>query len=432
MKARTRITIALAVSLIVAGSLALAVHSAAFRVADYPTWDSYRDELLAEMDVSREGVIAALEEDPELLFEAPAADPEFGNGVSIDDASAAAQRRAMDRAAARSQRWAAGAFLAVTVAALIAAWLLSGRLLRPLRLITSRARAASGDDLGVRVALDGPDDEVKELADTFDAMLDRIETSFRAQRRFSGQVAHELRTPLAVTRSEVDMLRDDLADPDLRARLDRVADATRRAERLVTRLHVLSRTDRRDLDRETFALDELVGNVVGRVVEAAGWREVQVDLALASATVVGDRALLESLVRNLVDNAGRHNRQGGWVRVAARPSDDGAWAELEVSNSVDEREISASPGVDLPARANVGLTIVRAVLDAHHGTIEWRNDPPGSPDNGAAAGAVSVVVRLPATGHVVPDDVAPEDVAPGVGPDVTIDPVMLARPGGSA
>ena len=118
MKARTRITIALAISLVVAGALALVVHSTAFRSTEYPTWDAYRDELLTEMDVSRQGVIAALDEDPALLFDAPAADPEFGNGTSIDDASSAVQQRAMDRAAARSLRWAPATFATVTVVAM--------------------------------------------------------------------------------------------------------------------------------------------------------------------------------------------------------------------------------------------------------------------------------------------------------------------------
>jgi signal transduction histidine kinase len=469
MKARTRITIALAISLVVAGALALVVHSTAFRSTEYPAWDAYRDELLTEMDVSREGVIAALDEDPALLFDAPAADPEFGNGTSIDDASRAVQQRAMDRAAARSLRWAAATFATVTVASVVAAWLLAGRILRPIRLVTSRAQTASADDLSGRVALDGPDDEVKELADTFDAMLDRIEASFETQRRFSAQVAHELRTPLSVTRSEVDMLRDDVGEPGLRARLDSVAEATGRAERLVTRLHLLSRTRRGDLRRESFAFDELVGNVVGRLVDAAEWRQVQIDLDLAPAQVVGDRALLESLVRNLVDNAGRHNRPGGWVRVAARPTGDGA--ELEVANSVNDAagrvnarsghdrsepvrrsaplgaiapESPAAAGVGdatgqrgthvdaatvdgmttpdvccrrLPGAANVGLTIVDAVVGAHRGTIAWRALPPGADDVGGVD-LVIVRVRLPATIDSARGD--------------RIAAAMQPRPGGSA
>ena len=391
MRARTRITIVLAVALIIAGSVALAVHGAAVRGAGYPSWSTYRDDLLAEMNVSREGATRAIQEDPSLLFDAPEDDPSFSNGVSIDDASDAVQQRALDRAADRSLRWAAAAFAVITVAAVVAAWLLAGRILRPVRLVTARARAATGDDLSMRVSLDGPDDEVKDLADTFDAMLDRIEGSFAAQRRFSGQVAHELRTPLAVSRSEIEMLLDDVSDEELRRRLGRVADATVRAERLVTQLYVLSRTERGDLLHEPFALDELTGNVVGRAVERTGWQQVRVDVELRSAAAVGDRALVESLVRNLVDNAGRHNRPGGSVLVAVRPSPDGAWAELEVTNTV-----AADPETDraeLPGPPNVGLTIVAAVLGAHGGTIEWT----------AGEGTVTALVRLPAAGEVERD-----------------------------
>lgn len=384
MRARTRITIVLALSLVVAGSLALAVHAAAYRGAGYPTWSSYRDELLAEMEVSREGVIEALEQDPELIFDAPEDDSAFGDGISIDEASDTVQRRALDRAAARSMRWAVAAFVVVTVAGTVAAWLLAGRFLRPIRLVSDRARVASADDLSVRVSLDGPDDEIKDLADTFDAMLDRIEGSFEAQRRFSAQVAHELRTPLSVSRAEVEMLLDDVTDPNIRSRLANVADATLRADRLVAQLHLLSRTERGDVAHDPFALDEAVGNVVGRMVELPAWQQVHVDLELDPAWMVGDRALVESLVRNLADNAARHNRPGGWVRIAVRSSDDERWSELEVANSVPGEETPAEP----PTRAHVGLTIVNAVVRAHDGTIGWH----------AAPGKVIAVVRLPAAG----------------------------------
>jgi signal transduction histidine kinase len=387
MKARTRITLALAVALVVAGSLALAVHALALGQADYPAWDTYRDELLAEMDVSRAGALRALEEDPRLLFDPPPGQPLSSNGVTVEEASLAVQHRAVDRATARSLRWAGGAFLVVAAASLVLAWLLAGRLLRPVRLVTERARAASGDDLSMRVAFDGPDDEIKDLADTFDAMLERLERSFHAQRRFSAQVAHELRTPLAVTRSEVDMLLADHAGTDLGHHLARVAEATHRADRLVTQLHVLARTERQDLRREAFPLDELVGNVVGRAVEAPAWQAVRVELDLTATPVVGDRALLESLVRNLVHNAAHHNRPGGWARIAVRPAGDGTAAELEVTNSADDAPATSDP----PGPANVGLTIIRAVLDAHHGTLDWRRD----------TDKVTATIHLPASADSV-------------------------------
>jgi signal transduction histidine kinase len=372
MKARTRITLALALALVVAGTLALTVHTLALGRADYPAWDEYRDELLAEMDVSRDGALRALDQDPSLLFEPPP-EPLSSNGVTVEEASVAVQRRAVDRATARSIRWAGGAFLLVAAASLGLAWLLAGRLLHPIRLVTERARAASSDDLSMRVALDGPADEITDLADTFDAMLDRLQRSFQAQRRFSAQVAHELRTPLAVTRTEVDMLLADHTGIDLVPHLARVADATRRADRLVTQLHTLARTERHDLHRETFPLDDLVGNVVGRTVGTPDWQDVRVDLDLTTTPVAGDRSLLESLVRNLVHNAAHHNRPGGWARITVRPTADGTSAELEVENTTAHAAPGTAP-TDAPGPANVGLTIVQAILNAHHGTITWRRD----------------------------------------------------------
>jgi hypothetical protein len=131
--------------------------------------------------------------------------------------------------------------------------------------------AAAHDDLSGRVSLEGPKDEIREMADTFDVMLDRIAPSFEVQRRFSAQVSHELRTPLALMRTEIDMLVDDLDDAELRGRLGRVAEVTEvteRADRLVAQLSVLARVQAGDLTREVFGLDEMVGNVVGRAMEA--------------------------------------------------------------------------------------------------------------------------------------------------------------------
>lgn len=385
MKIRTRIALVLAASLIVAGSLALLVNAIAFQHVSYVTWSSYRDTMLQELGVSRDAALRSLDANPQLLFQAPGDVTRGPTGKTIDEASQAVQRRAVERTADQSRRWTVAALLAVTVGALTAGWFLAGRILRPIRLITRRAHAASALDLGARVALEGPNDEVKELADTFDEMLDRIALSFDGQRRFSAQVSHELRTPLAVTRSEVEMLLADADDTTLRTRLETIADANERAERLVSQLLVLARTDTRDLDRATFAFDELVGNVVGRAVEGPSWSGVRADVELRSTTVVGDRALLESLVRNLVDNAGRHNRRSGWVSIVVQPSPDGRRAVLDVSNSVAGGVGDSDDGA--PGSAHIGLSIVAAVLDAHDGTIEWRRDP----------GAVTAHVELAAT-----------------------------------
>ena len=286
----------------------------------------------------------------------------------MDEASREIQRRTLQHAVAQSQRWTLLALVGLAIGAVTIGWLLAGRILRPVRLVTKRARAAAELDLRSRVSLTGPNDEMKELADTFDGMLDRIGTSFEAQRRFSAQVSHELRTPLSVTRSEVELMMADAGDGAQR-HLHVIAEATERAERLVSQLLVLSRTDTLDLDWAEFSFDELVGNVVGRAVERPSFSGIRVDLELQSTTVVGDRALLESLVNNLVDNAGRHNVPEGRATITVRPSDDDQLAVLTVSNS-SQRDPAREAGSP-PAEPHIGLTIVEAVVAAHQGRISW-------------------------------------------------------------
>lgn len=367
MSLRTRLAAILAVSLLAAGTAALLVNVVIFENAPYPTWQSYSDELLTELDVSREGVIEALERDPNILFDTPG-DTRSWNGVTIDDASRAVQERAIRRAVDDSRRLTAIAVLAVLAGSLIAAWLFGRRLLGSIRRITAGAQRATASDPGDRIALEGPDDEIKELADTFDDMLDRIGRAHDAQRRFSAQVSHELRTPLSVTASEVEMLLDETDDPMLTRRLRTIADSTARVDRLVQQLLVLSRTQTGLLERETIALDDLVGEVLGRTVEQPEWRHLRLDFDVDAVTTTGDRALLDSMIRNLLENAGRHNHPGGWVRVDLGTALDGETAMLEISNSVRDELVAVA---DEPGRPRTGLTIVAAVLDAHGGDIEW-------------------------------------------------------------
>lgn len=393
MKVGTRILLVLALSLAVAGSATLIVNIMAFQQAPFPTWESYRDAFLEELDVSQDGVIDHLREHPEELFTAPG-DSSSSNGVTLNEASEAVQQHAIRHAVNRSRNLTALVIGVVATGALLAGWVLAARIRRPIHQMIERARVASAVDPGMRFALEGPEDEIKELADTFDDMLERISRSYGSQRRFAAQVSHELRTPLATTCSEVEMLLADVDDPTVRTRLQAIAAATGRAERLVAQLLVLSRTETRDLDRAVFAFDELVGNVLGRAVENPPWHGLRLDFELAPTTVAGDRALLETLVRNLIDNAGRHNRPDGWVHVAVRQSDDSHGALLEVSNAVLPRRRESTPA-DPPGDPHTGLSIVAAVLDAHEGDLEWRH----------AADHVSARVQLPA---------GPLDAAPSV------------------
>jgi signal transduction histidine kinase len=268
-------------------------------------------------------------------------------------------------------------------------WLVAGRVLRPLAAITAAARRLEGSTLHERINLQGPQDELKELADTFDQMLGRLDATFETQRRFVANASHELRTPLAIVRTEVDVA---LADPgagpaELRAMAGRVLEANRRSERLIEGLLTLARSERQlraaePLDLALAAADAV--SVTASEVERLGLR---VSRVLGAAPVAGDRALLERLVANLVENAVRHNRPGGWVEVDTGRA--GPLAVIRVANSgppipPDQVATLFEPFRRLhPDRtgshrgAGLGLSIVRSVATAHGGTATAKALPEG-------------------------------------------------------
>ena len=271
-------------------------------------------------------------------------------------------------------------------------YFLAGRVLQPLQDITAAAQRLSAERLDARIALSGPQDELKQLADTFDAMLGRLEASFEAQRRFVADASHELRTPLAVMRTEVDVA---LADPDasnedLRASACVVRDATMRADRLVDSLLLLARSDRLEADglplRELVELQDVAAQALAAVRKEVVARGLQVATSYAPAPVLGDAGLLERLAGNLVENAVRHNVDGGWVRI-----DTGivqGRARLEVSSSGPVVPSEQVAGLFEPFRrhgtartsrrgAGLGLAIVRAVAQAHGGTAVASARPEG-------------------------------------------------------
>lgn len=323
------------------------------------------------------------------------------------------------------------AFALVVVAAGMVSWVLTGHVLRPVHEVTATARRLSAESLDERIDLEGPRDEVAELADTFDAMLDRLQAAFDAQRRFVANASHELRTPLAVLRTEIDVT---LADPDADvAELRRMAgvlrDATRRAEGLVEGLLLLARTEAAehraaaadepvDLDLAAKrALDAVRAEVEGRRlrVDATSRSSDALPAGVLKNVVVGDAALLERVVGNLVENAVRHNVEGGWLAVSARRLPDKAEdkaaedegpprVELVVASSGPELDPARVPDLFEPFRrgadrvgtgSGLGLSIVRAVVRSHGGSVDAEPVP---------GGGLSVRVVLPA---------APEDQASG-------------------
>ncbi|HEX2577208.1 MAG TPA: HAMP domain-containing sensor histidine kinase [Aquihabitans sp.] len=270
------------------------------------------------------------------------------------------------------------ALVGVCTTAVLAGWVVAGRALRPLGEVTATARRLSIDSLHQRIALAGPDDELKELADAFDAMLDRLSSAVASQQRFVADASHELRTPLAVVRTEVDVaLADpDPSVPDLRSMAGRVRDAAIRSEQLVGSLLVLARSERDVALDDDLDLGELAAAAVAAAsaeIDAAG---LSVSTALRPTVVRGDRHLVESLVTNLVVNAVRHNVDGGTVRVAT------ADGQIEVANTghvidADEVEALLEPFARGPAEAartartghGLGLAIVRSVAHAHGATL---------------------------------------------------------------
>lgn len=280
------------------------------------------------------------------------------------------------------------------VLSLLLGWWAAGRALAPVTRLTSTARHLSEANLDQRIALEGPPDELKELADTLDAMLARLEVAFHTQRRFSADVSHEIRTPLAIIKAEAEVTLGDGLSTERERRLARaVLAATDRAEALVASLLALGRSESTMLARDRVDLAELAGDVVGERIEAADAAGVSLDLDLGTAVVEGDPYLLERLLANLVDNGITHNAAQGWVRVSVDTA--GARVLVRVSNggaplSAGDLERMLEPFERLaPDRPGFGLgmTIVRSVTEAHGGTVRLGARP---------SGGLDVTVELPA------------------------------------
>jgi signal transduction histidine kinase len=260
-------------------------------------------------------------------------------------------------------------------------WLVAGRVLRPLRTITGAARAISATDLHRRLALAGPDDEFKELGDTFDGLLGRLEASFVAQRQFVANASHELRTPLARLKTLAQVA---LADPNasvesLRAAHDRVLASEQQLEQLIDALLSLARSERGLERRQPVDLAALARAVLDERAGEIERRGLQLHTALDPARVEGDPQLLERLVANLIDNAIHHNLAGGGIDVGATTV-AGA-AVLSVINDgpvipAEELERLRAPFERLgTARTTpgdghgLGLSIVHAIAAAHEAQL---------------------------------------------------------------
>jgi signal transduction histidine kinase len=277
------------------------------------------------------------------------------------------------------------AVIAVTAAAI--GWIIAGRVLRPLRTINAAARRISASSLDERLALDGPDDELKELADTLDSLFARLEASFAAQRRFAANASHELRTPLTRERT---LLQVTLADPASTAGTWRAVSrellaSNAEQEHLIEALLTLASSETGTSDRKPADLAAIASSALA----AAGPRTTGLNVStdIKPAALDGDPVLIQQLAANLIDNAIRHNIPGGDIQVSTKTSD--GRAVLSVANSgqvvpADEVDRLFQPFQRLgprPARRDgghgLGLSIVRAIASAHAASITARPEPGG-------------------------------------------------------
>ncbi|HUZ02305.1 MAG TPA: HAMP domain-containing sensor histidine kinase [Thermomicrobiaceae bacterium] len=303
--------------------------------------------------------------------------------------------------------FASGIALAVmSVASLLLGWIVAGRVLHPLRTITTTTRAISATNLNQRLALGGPDDEVKELGDTIDGLLARLEAAFNAQRRFVANASHELRTPLTMLRTSLDVaVGKPTAPPEVTVLAAKLREGLDQADRLVEELLVLARARHRGLTNLTaVSLDDLVDAALAARRAAVAGMTLTVRPALEPVSVVGSRPLLARLVANLLDNAVRHNVAGGCIRVTTGAR--GRVATLVVENGGPRLDASRVKLLGEPfqrlgtERTNtdggigLGLSIVAAIVEAHHGSLTISARPEGG---------LRVAVELPLAG-TTPDE----------------------------
>jgi len=323
----------------------------------------------------------------------------------------------------------ASALAVIAVAAAAIGWIIAGRVLRPLSTITAAARRIAASNLHERLALQGPDDELKELADTLDSLLARLEASFDAQRRFAANASHELRTPLTRERA---LLQVTLADPDSSAGTWRAVGrqllaANGEQERLIEALLALARGEADANQRETVNLATITNKALAVPRPEIARLGLHLGTDIQPAILHGEALLVQQLVTNLIDNAVRHNIADGDVQVATRTSD--GHAVLTVTNSgqvIPPAEVDRlfQPFQRLGPRAvradgghGLGLSIVRTIATAHGAAVTAQPRPGG--------GLAIDVTFAPATpeprrsGRALPSSPGERDTSPAGTPTVS-------------
>ncbi|WP_203581077.1 sensor histidine kinase [Microbacterium hibisci] len=291
------------------------------------------------------------------------------------------------------------AFVFLLVFGLAGGWILAGRMLAPLTRITDAARRAAGGSLSHRIALEGRDDEFRELADAFDTMLARLEAQVAEQRRFAANASHELRTPLAISQAMLEVARSD-PEHDTVALLERLSAVNARAIELTEALLVLSRVDQGTFDRERVDLSLLAEEAAETLLPLAEKRGVTLETSGDIAPVIGSPALLLQLTTNLVQNAITHNLpEGGSVRVHTEARAGGGVLTVENTGARLAPELVATLTEPFQrgserlrgdeSGVGLGLAIVQSITRAHDGSLTLAARPEGG---------LLVTVRLPGAG----------------------------------
>ncbi len=298
------------------------------------------------------------------------------------------------------------ALAVMTVVSVALGWLVAGRALRPVREMTAAAQHISEENLDERLAVQGPKDELKELGDTIDGLLERLEVSFKAQRRFVANASHELRTPLATIRAALDvaLAKPEPAPPQTAALAARLRTELDKIDRLLEAFLVLARAQHRSLPGQAvLPLDYMTASALTDQAAAIRARRltVQDDSDPGGAWVAGSQALISRMVENVIDNAVCHNTDGGWIRISSRTADGQASLVVENGGPVLEqdqvRELSQPfrrIGADRTGSdrgSGLGLSIVAAIAEAHGGSLDLQARP---------GGGLRVDIQLPAVAGV--------------------------------
>lgn len=279
--------------------------------------------------------------------------------------------------------WSLVALAVMTAVAIVVGWLVAGRVLAPLRTMTSTTRRISQDNLHHRLALSGPRDELRELGDTIDGLLARLEAAFASQRRFVANAAHELRTPLARIRTALDVAigKPGSVSPQVVALDRKVREGLDRAEQLVDGFLELGRAEHGELpDRAAVALDQVIAAVIAEREPELAAKRIAIDQRLSATTVSGSPTLLSRMIDNVIENGVRHNITDGWLRIELQDRTDSARLTVESGGpTLDPHQVGelAQPFRRLGAErtgsersAGLGLSIVAAIVAAHTGTLK--------------------------------------------------------------